>query len=145
MSVNEYFNLDNKTKQEIQQLRQTWEASFEVFAKVRPMFEQIFKNGNAQRPSSFAELIQQHYQEEAFLFSMMKDLYSITGEELDPKDLTEFFNNVLEWPVVLLGLTYASYSRSMKEEGYGRKGKSGSYRSVVIDVPSTCRCFRHTR
>jgi hypothetical protein len=126
MSVDEYFNLDSKTNQEIQQLRQRWEASFEVFAKVRPTFEQKFKNGSAQRPSSFAELIQQHYQEEAFLFSMMKDLYSITGEALDPNDLAKFFTNVPEWPVVLLGLAYASYSRSMKEAGYGRKGKAGA-------------------
>lgn len=45
---------------------------------------------------------------------------------MDPNDLAELFTNVPEWPVVLMGLAYASYSRSMKEEGYGRKGKAGA-------------------
>ena|ERR1043165_3827548 len=126
MSVDEYFNLEMETEQNIQQLRQRWEASFEAFANVRPTFEQMFKEGKARRPSSFSDLIREHYQEEAFLFSMMRDLYAITGEELEVNGLTAFFTNVPEWPVVLLGLAYASYSRSMKEEGYGRKGKAGA-------------------
>src|SRR5687767_2986837 len=92
MSVDEYFNLDGKTEQDIQQLRQRWEASFDVYANVRPTFEQMFKEGKAQRPSSFSALIREH-QEEAFLFSMMNDLYAITGEELDANELPAFFKN----------------------------------------------------
>lgn len=67
MSVDEYFSLDNKMEQEILHLTQT-RSFVEVFAKVRPTFEQMFKNGNAQRPSSFAKLFQQHYQKRHFCF-----------------------------------------------------------------------------
>jgi hypothetical protein len=126
MSVDEYFNLDGEKKHEVQELREKWEASFEVFAKVRLTFEQMFKDRKVERPSSFAVLIREHYQEEAFLFSMMADLYTITGEKLPVNKLTDFFGGVPEWPVVLLGLAYASYARSMKEEGYGHKGKAGA-------------------
>jgi hypothetical protein len=76
--------------------------------------------------SSFTALIRDHYTEEAFLFSLMEDLYTITGEKLAENKLADFFAGVPEWPVVLLGLAYASYTRSMKVEGYGRKGKAGA-------------------
>src|SRR5712692_6022259 len=126
MSVDDYFTLEGKEKKELQDLRTQWAASFEVFAKVRPSLEQIFKDGKAKRPSSFAALIREHYKEEAFLFSMMEDLYQITGEKLPANKLADFFAGIPEWPVVLLGLAYASYARSMKEEGYGHKGKAGA-------------------
>lgn len=57
---------------------------------------------------------------------MMEDLYRITGEKLPANKLADFFAGVPEWPVVLLGLAYASFARSMKEEGYGHKGKAGA-------------------
>jgi len=126
MSVDDYFGLDGKEKKEVQDLRDLWERSFEVFAKVRSTFDQMFKDGKAERPSSFAVLIREHYQEEAFLFSMMEDLYTITGEKLPANKLNDFFAGVPEWPVVLLGLAYASFARSMKAEGYGHKGKAGA-------------------
>ena len=86
----------------------------------------MFKDGKVKRPSSFGVLIREHYQEEAFLFSMMEDLYTITGEKLTANKLDDFFARILEWPVVLLGLAYASFARSMKAEGYGHKGKAGA-------------------
>lgn len=126
MSVDDYFTLDGKEKTELDDLRRRWAASFEVFAKVRPTLAQIFKDGKAKRPSSFAVLIRDHYKEEAFLFSMMENLYQITGEPLPANKLADFFAVIPEWPVVLLGLAYASYARSMKEQGYGHKGKAGA-------------------
>jgi hypothetical protein len=126
MSVDEYFNLDGEKKLELQELREKWEASFQVFARVRSTFEQMFKDGKVERPSSFGVLIREHYQEEAFLFPMMEGLYTITGEKLPANKLTDYFAGVPEWPVVLLGLAYASFARSMKKEGYGHKGKAGA-------------------
>lgn len=126
MSVDEYFTLDGEKKQELQDLRQKWEASFQVFARVRSTFDEMFKDGKVERPSSFGILIREHYQEEDFLFSMMEDLYTITGEKLPANKLNDFFAGVPEWPVVLLGLAYASFARSMKAEGYGHKRKAGA-------------------
>lgn len=126
MSVDDYFTLDGKEKQEIQELRTKWEASFDVFRKGRPILAKIFKSGKTNRPSSFAALIRDHYKEKAFLFSMMEDLYTITGEKLAADKLNDFFAAIPEWPIVLLGLAYASYARSVKEEGYGKRGKAGA-------------------
>jgi hypothetical protein len=126
MSVDDYFRLEGKAKEEVQDLKRRWEKSFEVFGRVRPIFEQKFKDGDAERPPSFAALIREHYKEKAFLFSIMEDVYTITGEKLEASKLAEFFVGVPEWPVVLLGLAYASYARSMKKEGYSRRGKAGA-------------------
>lgn len=61
MSVDDYFKLDGKEKEEVQNLRDRWEKSFEVFAKVRLTFEWMFKDGKVERPLSFAALIREHY------------------------------------------------------------------------------------
>lgn len=67
MSVDDYFRLEGKEKEEVHDLKARWEKSFEVFAKVRPTLDEKFKEGKAERPSSFPALIREHYKKEAFV------------------------------------------------------------------------------
>lgn len=126
LSVDDFFALDGKTEDEIARHRADWERTFGVFATVRASFEEVFTSGAAERPASFAALIRDHYREDAFLATLVQDLYSVTGQTLPADKITDFLELVPEWAVVLLCLAYATYTRSMRREGYGHRGKAGA-------------------
>jgi hypothetical protein len=126
LSVDDFFALDGKTEDEITQHRANWEKSFGVFAKVRASFEEVFTSGATERPASFADLIRDHYREEAFIVSLIQDLYGVTRQTLPADKVTDFLEQIPEWAVVLLSLAYATYTRSMQREGFGHRGKAGA-------------------
>lgn len=125
-SVDDYFVLDGEKKDEILKFKTRWEESFDAYIKVRPSFEKLFTSGTTERPSSLAALIRDHFREEAFLYSMMQDLYRVTGQTLPSGKLYHFLERVPEWSVLLLSLAYATYTRSIQREGYGHRGKAGA-------------------
>jgi predicted nucleic acid-binding protein len=137
----DFFEMDEKNRVEFLWWKESMDKSFDGFREARPKYDEVFAKGT-DRPDSLSDLIRNHFSEEAFLHSIVSDLYERTaGKKIEPNEVQALFDAIPELPLFLLGMANAILERSMRTEGYRPKGKVGACDLWSAAYLMQCDCF----
>lgn len=128
IALNSPDELDEETRQEVFQWKTSLEGPFiDAHREARPQLQTLFESGQAERPKSVADVIRYFRDNDQTLLESMQDVYQhCTGQPVSLDQARMFLHDIPYWPLYYAGWAHAIYSRAIKSERYGVRGKPGT-------------------
>lgn len=128
IAMNSPGEMDEEARQEAFQWKISLEAPFtESHRESRPHLQSLFESGQVVRPKSIASVIRFYRDNDQEFLDSLTDLYqNCTHQSLSRSDARIFLRDIPHWRLYYAGWGHAIYSRAIKWEAFGPRGKPGT-------------------